>query len=171
MRFITIFLFAVLVGCGEQEVSADTASTNSASADYVAKQKAKVEDALNSDDQPEQITATAVTGNSLYSQSVAELRKVYANPQGRNCITLSKQLQGVESKAGYNTPDQSTVLKSCEGYSKKTPYSFAEIIDPKAITLFEEKSLKATCEEQEKQVDGRFIKRAKVCEKFFGSTK
>lgn len=164
MKYIMILALVALVGCNEEE---------NASADYVENQKAKVVSALqqksNLDDQPKLITATAVEGNRLYSQDVVELRKVYANPKGRNCITFSNQLLGETSKAGYNTPDQKHLQQSCQQYSKQTPYSFAEIIDPKAISNFEQETLRASCEEQEKQVDGRFIKRAKVCEKFFGS--
>jgi len=169
MRYIMVLALAFLVGCNEQE------SSPKESSDYVASQKAKIDKILqqdsNTSSEAKLLMPTAISGNSLYSQSLEELRKVYANPKGQSCITLSENLQGKKPDSGYNKPDLELLQQSCKGYSTKTPYSFAEIIDPKAIGQFREKSLRATCDEQEKSVDGRFIKRAKACEKFFASAK
>ena len=112
----------------------------------------------------ETISPMIVAKNRLYVQDVYELRNVYANPGGQACIGYSRQKQG---KAPTNKPEQAT----CETYQKMTPYRLAEILDPVAIRTFQQATLRASCEQQEKQVDGRFIKRAKACERFFKSTK
>lgn len=166
MRFLMIFAVAALLGCNEPE---------NANADYVDSQKDKVMEVLEqntkANNQPEKITVNPVDGNKLYSQGVVELRKVYANPEGGNCIALSEQVRGINKVGGYNTPDLGLSHSACKSYSEKTPYSFAEIIDPKAISHFRTESLRANCQKQEKNVDGRWVKRAKSCEQFFGSTK
>lgn len=165
MKYLLILAVAILAGCNEQESPGNTTNTSS---DYVAQQQAKVMETLAQNtankDQVETITATEVEGNRLYSLSLAELQTIYGGSSGRTCILLSDQLNN-----SVKDIDQDLLIKSCEGYSESLAYSFAELIDPKAIDHFQTEMVKATCAEQEKQVDGRFIKRAKACEQFYGS--
>lgn len=167
MRYTIVLVLAFLVGCSEQETSPKETS------DHVAIQKAKIYEILqqhsNTNNNTKLLMPTAISGNSLYSQSLEELRKVYLTSKGKSCMTLSEILQGKRSGSGYNTLNLNLLQQSCKGYSTNTPYSFAEIIDPKAIDQFREMARRATCDEEEKFVDGRIIKRAKVCEKFFTS--
>ncbi len=120
---------------------------------------------------PRTPSSMRVKNNALYSQAVDELRKVYANNSGRNCIIFSQYLRGEGTTLSYDSPSQAHFKHACEAYAAKTPYTLAEILDPKAIKHFKQETLRATCQQQEKHVDGRFIKRLKTCEKFFASTK
>lgn len=104
----------------------------------------------------------AASDNPLMGTSYNELRAVYANRGGQQCIRYSEALQ-TSSKA--NEQDE----LGCKAFQKLTPYSLAQITDPEAISRFQEETLKTTCEQQEKRVDGRFIKRTSACEQYFAA--
>ena len=167
MKYLLILAVAILAGCNEQESPSNTTNTSS---DYVAQQQAKVMETLAQNtarkDQVETITATEVEGNRLYSLGLAELQTIYGGSSGRTCILLSDQLD-----KSVQDIDQDLLIKSCEGYSESLVYSFAELIDPKAVAHFRYEITKANCakyEKQRKELD-LGIKRTKACKKLYGS--
>lgn len=104
-----------------------------------------------------------MANNRLYDVDVQELRKVYANQHGQSCIRYSQAMIAME------VPNPADKM-ACQNLQRATPYSMPEILDPEAIARFKNESLKATCEEQERRVDTRYVRRAPACEQWFSST-